>query len=52
MTKRGVKSPDIADALALTYANVIPQADPVAQLFRPSQGAYAVSEYDPLEVGF
>ena len=48
MVARGIKSPDVADALALTFAqNVAPLA--VAHGAKP-QTQTVISEYDPLEV--
>ena len=50
MVKRGVKSPDVGDALALTFA------EEVAPLVRPDGVGPAVltveSDYDPLDPQF
>ena len=48
MKARGVDSPDIADALALTYAEDV-VALPFGHGLEPSSTARVISEYDPLE---
>lgn len=48
MKERGISSPDLADALALTYAHVVAAALPLA-LATPQ---VVLSEYDPLEPAF
>lgn len=45
MKERGLESPDIADALALTFATTVATSDHLLSLVRPN----VISDYDPLE---
>jgi hypothetical protein len=49
MMKRGVQSPDIPDALALTFGHVTSSEDVVHTLLRNSHSVTAIHDYDPLE---
>jgi|TARA_Y100000310_G_C20682581_1_gene816849 hypothetical protein len=50
MSDRGVQSPDMADALSLTFAQEV-NASPLDGLFASSAKLETQHEYDPLEIG-